>query len=69
LKISIVGTGYMGMVFGTCFVEVGNTVFCAVTDARKIESLMQERIPIHESGLESLVQSNARAGGCASPPR
>ena len=62
MKISIIGTGYVGLVSGACFADVGNTVLCLDVDARKIDMLKDGRIPIHEPGLDSLVNRNAGAG-------
>jgi UDPglucose 6-dehydrogenase len=62
MKISIIGTGYVGLVSGACFADVGNTVLCLDVDARKIDMLNDGRIPIHEPGLDSLVTRNADAG-------
>ncbi len=62
MKISIIGTGYVGLVSGACFADVGNTVLCLDVDARKIDMLKDGRIPIHEPGLDSLVTRNAGAG-------
>lgn len=62
MQITIVGTGYVGLVTGTCLAEVGNSVVCVDTDARKIDLLNQGGIPIHEPGLESLVVENTSAG-------
>ncbi len=62
MQITIVGTGYVGLVTGTCLAEVGNSVLCVDTDARKIDLLNQGGIPIHEPGLESLVLENTNAG-------
>ena len=62
MKLNIVGSGYVGLVSGACFAEMGNTVVCVDTDAGKIEGLKQGRLPIHEPGLEALVRSNAREG-------
>ncbi|MYI75137.1 MAG: UDP-glucose/GDP-mannose dehydrogenase family protein [Acidobacteria bacterium] len=60
MKISVVGTGYVGLVVGVCFAENGNTVICVDNDAAKIRALEQGRIPIYEPGLEELVTRNRR---------
>ncbi|MFK3739425.1 UDP-glucose dehydrogenase family protein [Massilia sp. TN1-12] len=62
MKISIVGTGYVGLVSGACFADVGNTVLCLDVDERKIAMLNNGQIPIHEPGLDALVARNAGAG-------
>lgn len=62
MKISIIGTGYVGLVSGACFADVGNTVLCLDVDAAKIAMLKSGGIPIHEPGLDSLVARNAAAG-------
>jgi len=62
MKITIFGSGYVGLVTGACLAEVGNAVLCIDVDAAKIDKLRQGRIPIHEPGLEDLVRSNAAAG-------
>jgi len=62
LKISIIGTGYVGLVTGTCLAEVGNDVVCLDLDERKISMLKQGQIPIYEPGLEDMVQRNQAAG-------
>ena len=62
MKITIIGTGYVGLVSCACFADVGNTVLCLDVDARKIDMLNAGQIPIHEPGLDKLVASNAAAG-------
>jgi UDPglucose 6-dehydrogenase len=62
MKITVIGTGYGGLVTGTCLAEVGNDVLCLDLDAAKIETLKSGAIPIHEPGLQDLVRSNAAAG-------
>ena len=62
MKITVIGTGYVGLVAGTCFAEVGNNVLCLDMDTEKIRMLREGRIPIFEPGLEDMVQRNASAG-------
>ena len=62
MKVTIFGSGYVGLVTGACLAEVGNHVLCVDIDANKIKMLNEGRIPIHEPGLEELVQRNAKAG-------
>jgi UDPglucose 6-dehydrogenase len=62
LKIAMIGTGYVGLVTGTCFAETGNDVFCVDIDADKVARLRRGNIPIYEPGLSELVVRNAKAG-------
>ena len=62
MNISIIGTGYVGLVTGACFAEMGNTVTCVDNDAAKVERLESGGMPIHEPGLDRIVASNVRDG-------
>jgi UDPglucose 6-dehydrogenase len=62
MKLAIVGTGYVGLVTGTCLAETGNDVTCVDCDAKKIERLKQGEVPIYEPGLAELIERNVAAG-------
>ena len=62
MKIAVVGTGYVGLVTGTCFAEMGNKVWCVDVDENKIKRLEKGIIPIYEPGLENMVKTNYELG-------
>lgn len=62
MKLCVVGTGYVGLVSGTCFAEGGNDVICVDIDERKIADLRNGKIPIYEPGLEELIRRNVNDG-------
>jgi UDPglucose 6-dehydrogenase len=62
MNISVIGTGYVGLVSGTCFAETGNKVTCVDIDARKVERMQNGYVPIYEPGLEVLFERNSRQG-------
>ena len=62
MNLAIVGSGYVGLVTGTCFAEVGHQVICVDNDLKKVETLRAGQIPIYEPGLEDLVKKNVAAG-------
>ena len=62
MKLTIIGTGYVGLVTGTCFAEVGHHVICVDNNAEKVKMLQAGGIPIYEPGLEEMVQRNVASG-------
>ncbi|MBK9454080.1 MAG: UDP-glucose/GDP-mannose dehydrogenase family protein [Bacteroidetes bacterium] len=62
MKISVIGTGYVGLVTGTCFAETGNHVICVDIDAAKVKRMQAGEIPIYEPGLETLFHRNIKQG-------
>ena len=62
MKISMIGTGYVGLVSGACFADLGNTVWCVDNNKEKIDILNSQKIPIYEPGLDELVKKNYKSG-------
>ena len=62
MKVTVIGTGYVGLVTGTCLAESGNTVACVDTDPRKIEMLKKGIVPIYEPGLKEVMDRNVAQG-------
>ncbi len=62
MKIAVIGTGYVGLVTGTCFAETGNEVTCVDIDARKVQKMQEGVVPIYEPGLEVMFKRNAEQG-------
>ncbi len=62
MKIAMIGTGYVGLVSGTCFAETGNDVICVDNDAEKINLLNKGQVPIYEPGLDELIKRNVKEG-------
>ena len=61
MKLCMIGTGYVGLVSGVCFSDLGNTVYCVDKDHNKIELLNKGTIPIYEPGLEEILKRNYKA--------
>ena len=62
MKVTIFGSGYVGLVSGACLAEAGNHVVCVDTDAARVERLNRGEVPIHEPGLDALMHRNRSAG-------
>jgi len=62
MRLTIVGTGYVGSVTGACFAEMGNSVICVDRDQKKVDAFSKGKVPLHEKGLEELVQRNLKNG-------
>ena len=62
MNIAVVGTGYVGLVTGTCFAETGNNVVCVDIDENKVERMKNGEVPIYEPGLEVLFERNTKQG-------
>jgi UDPglucose 6-dehydrogenase len=62
MNLTVIGTGYVGLVSGTCFAEMGNNVICVDVDQTKVDALRQGKLPIYEPGLDPLVLRNAEQG-------
>ena len=58
MKLCMIGTGYVGLVSGVCFSDVGNTVYCVDKDKKKIDELNKGNVPIYEPGLEEILKKN-----------
>ena len=61
-RIAVVGSGYVGLVTGSCFAELGNKVICVDNDSAKIGALQKGKVPIYEPGLSALILKNVKAG-------
>ena len=65
MKVTVFGSGYVGLVTGTCLAEVGNDVLCVDIDQNKIDMLNNGKVPIYEPGLDAMIKENAEAGRLA----
>ncbi len=61
MKVCVMGAGYVGLVTAACLADMGNSVACLDIDAARVQGLQEGRMPIHEPGLDALVQRNATA--------
>ena len=68
MKVSVIGTGYVGLVSGVCLAEKGHDVVCVDVDPAKVERIKRAEPPIHEQGLEALLRRKPVAGISARPP-
>jgi UDPglucose 6-dehydrogenase len=62
MNLTIIGSGYVGLVTGACLADIGNDVFCLDLDQRKIDVLNSGGVPIHEPGLQEIIARNRKAG-------
>ena len=62
MNIAVVGTGYVGLVTGTCFAETGNHVICVDIDTNKVDRMRRGEVPIYEPGLDALFERNTKQG-------
>ena len=60
MKISVIGSGYVGLVTGACFADAGHEVLCVDTNIKKISNLKKNILPIYEEGLDNIVNSNIK---------
>ena len=67
MNLTLIGTGYVGLVTGTCFAEAGHEVICVDKDAEKVKLLQAGGMPIYEPGLEELVEKMSKRAGCVFP--
>ena len=68
MDVTVIGSGYVGLVVGACLAETGNQVVCADIDESKIRMLNQGQVPIYEPGLDRLVERNLGRGDSSSRP-